>query len=113
MLRYVPVGNKIRDAIDRVQREMIVEALDRHQGNVTWTASELGIQRGDLFLRMKRLGISNERPQGEGSEEEGSGGGEPAPSATRPPGDAAASGGDPPGLPEGEKGRHPGRDPVD
>ncbi len=40
------------------ERRQIREALDRHQGNRTQAARELGIARSSLLYRMKRLGLT-------------------------------------------------------
>ena len=46
-------------ALADFERQQVTDALDRHQGNVTHTAEELGIHRTTLQRIMKRLGISH------------------------------------------------------
>lgn len=44
-------------AVERLEREMIEGVLQRTSGNVTRTASALGLTRRGLYLKMDRLGI--------------------------------------------------------
>jgi DNA-binding NtrC family response regulator len=41
-----------------LEREAIVQALDRHGGNITYAAQELGITRTSLYRRMEKHGLS-------------------------------------------------------
>lgn len=47
----------LREARERMEREMIVEAMARQQGNVLKAAEELGISRPTLYDLMKKLSI--------------------------------------------------------
>jgi two-component system NtrC family response regulator len=53
-------GGSLREARDRVEREMIRQALHRHAGKISVAATELGISRPTLYELIARLGI--ERP---------------------------------------------------
>ena len=46
-----------RDSLDRRERQLIVEALDAHDGVVAHVARELGVARTSLVSRMSTLGI--------------------------------------------------------
>ena len=50
----------LREARDRVEREMVQQALLRHRGKITAAAAELGISRPTLYELIARLGV--ERP---------------------------------------------------
>jgi DNA-binding NtrC family response regulator len=45
------------EAVDRLEREMIVAALQRSAGNISQTARALGLTRRGLYLKMDRLGV--------------------------------------------------------
>ena len=47
----------VREATARVERELIVRALEKTQGNVTHTARLLKISRKSLQTKMKELGL--------------------------------------------------------
>ena len=51
----------LNDALNSVERSMILIALKRRNGNITAASRDLGIIRQSLIYRMKRLGI--ERPE--------------------------------------------------
>jgi DNA-binding NtrC family response regulator len=46
------------DAVEALERKMIVEALRLRGGNVSRTARDLGITRRGLQLKLSRYGIS-------------------------------------------------------
>jgi len=52
-----PTSMKLRDALDRVECEMIKAALRNHQGKVDSAARALGISRKGLYLKRQRLGL--------------------------------------------------------
>ncbi|MCP4545175.1 MAG: sigma-54-dependent Fis family transcriptional regulator [bacterium] len=53
-----PYGHlPLREAKDRLERDMIDDALTRHKGNVTRAASDLGLERTHLHKRIKVLGL--------------------------------------------------------
>ena len=43
--------------LDQVERVVIARALDRHQGNISQTASELGLTRASLYRRIQKYGL--------------------------------------------------------
>ncbi|RKZ13336.1 sigma-54-dependent Fis family transcriptional regulator [bacterium] len=47
----------LREAKEKLERDLIGGALDRHEGNVTRAARDLGLERTHLHKRMKALGI--------------------------------------------------------
>jgi two-component system, NtrC family, response regulator len=51
----------LRQARERVEREMIEQALKRHSGKITSAAADLGISRPTLYELMEKLGIPKER----------------------------------------------------
>ncbi|HWJ70668.1 MAG TPA: response regulator [Sphingobium sp.] len=44
-------------SLDEIERQAIARALDRHEGNVSRTASALGITRPALYRRMEKHGL--------------------------------------------------------
>lgn len=48
----------LRDRLERVERNLLLDSLQRNQGNQTSAASELGLPRRTLLYRMQRLNIS-------------------------------------------------------
>ena len=55
-LRYR--GQSLKEAREALERDMVNQALDRNNGHLTRTASELGISRPGLYDLMDRLGIA-------------------------------------------------------
>jgi DNA-binding NtrC family response regulator len=45
-------------AVEKLEREMIENALERAEGNISETARILGLTRRGLYLKMERLGVS-------------------------------------------------------
>jgi two-component system NtrC family response regulator len=54
-------ANTLREARERVEREMIEQALKRNSGKITSAAADLGISRPTLYELMEKLGIGKER----------------------------------------------------
>ncbi len=50
----------VKEATARLEREMIVRALDQTDGNVTHAARRLKISRKSLQTKMKELGLRDE-----------------------------------------------------
>jgi two-component system NtrC family response regulator len=51
-------GNlNLKDAREKLERELTLEALRRHQGNISAAAGELGISRPTLYELMEKLGV--------------------------------------------------------
>ena len=51
----------------RVERGLIVKALRRNEGNVTRAALELGVNRTDIYKRMRSIGLQPSRRKREGN----------------------------------------------
>jgi two-component system nitrogen regulation response regulator NtrX len=47
----------LHEARDRFEREYIVRALANQQGNISRTAEALGIERSNLYRKMRSFGI--------------------------------------------------------
>ncbi len=47
----------LRDARNRVERELIISAIDKHTGNIARVAEELGVTRPTLYDIMKKHGL--------------------------------------------------------
>ena len=58
----------LHEARDRFERDYIVRALAAQQGNISRTADVLGVERSNLYRKMKGFGIIPSR-KGEGEEE--------------------------------------------
>jgi DNA-binding NtrC family response regulator len=54
---------QVRAAMSRLERQLIVKALEQTKGNVTHAARLLKISRKGLQLKMKELGLRDERPE--------------------------------------------------
>ena len=57
-------GQGLREAREALDRELIQQALGRRQGNLTRTASDLGISRPTLYELMQKLGIKGKSGAG-------------------------------------------------
>ena len=51
-------GTTLREAREQVERDMIQQALKRHQGKITSAAADLGISRPTLYELMEKLAIA-------------------------------------------------------
>ncbi len=61
----------LHDARDRFERDLILRTLAEQQGNMSRTADVLGVERSNLYRRMKTFGIApSRRPESPESEEE-------------------------------------------
>lgn len=58
-------GVPLEDMIHELERDLVLRALEYHQGHVTRTAESLGLERSHLYKKMKALGIR----RGESDEE--------------------------------------------
>lgn len=54
---YGPEGMTLRDARNKVEKDMIILAIDRHRGNIARVAAELGVSRPTLYDIMKKHGL--------------------------------------------------------
>jgi two-component system NtrC family response regulator len=60
-------GMTLRQARDAVETELIRKSMERHRGNLSRTAAELGISRPSLYETIARLGIERIGIRGQGS----------------------------------------------
>jgi len=60
---------QLHEARDTFEREFILKALARHQGNISRAAEALGVERSNLYRKMRTLGIAP--PRGSEREEDG------------------------------------------
>ena len=51
----------LHDARDRFERDYIVRALAAQQGNISRTADVLGVERSNLYRKMRSFGIASPR----------------------------------------------------
>jgi two-component system response regulator HupR/HoxA len=56
----LPSRPTLSAAVEALERQMIAEALERHHGNVTHAARELGLTRQGLILKRRRYGLEKE-----------------------------------------------------
>ncbi|MFW6087728.1 MAG: helix-turn-helix domain-containing protein [Myxococcota bacterium] len=54
--RYQP-GVPLREMMEQAERELIEQALEHHEGHMTQTAADLGLERSHLYKKLKSLGI--------------------------------------------------------
>ena len=59
ILPFVPkIENKnLKDAVNAFEKQHIESAIKRHDGNISSTAKELGLERSHLYKKMKKLKI--------------------------------------------------------
>jgi two-component system, NtrC family, response regulator len=55
--RATPSATTLREARERVEREVVEQALKRNSGRITAAAADLGISRPTLYELMEKLGI--------------------------------------------------------
>jgi two-component system, NtrC family, nitrogen regulation response regulator NtrX len=56
-------GLTLHDARDRFEREYILQTLALHRGNISRTADALGVERSNLYRKMRAFGIAPARPE--------------------------------------------------
>mgnify|MGYP002511563767 CR=1 FL=1 len=54
---FQPGGRTLSEAVAHLEREMILDAMERHGSNMSAIATELGIPRSSLYNKLKRYGI--------------------------------------------------------
>lgn len=54
-------GGTLRQARARFEREYIAAVLERHQGRISDAARALGIQRTNLYRKMRSLKVARDR----------------------------------------------------
>ena len=57
-VRRPPHRLTLREQLEEVERNLLNEALQQHNGNQTLTARMLGLPRRTLLYRMQRLGVA-------------------------------------------------------
>ncbi len=62
-----PTGTTLREAREHAERDLILRALDRHNGKIAPAAAELGISRPTLYELMEKLGIARKNQPTEGT----------------------------------------------
>jgi DNA-binding NtrC family response regulator len=72
---YFRPGAALEDMVREAERDLVLRALEHHQGHVTRTAEGLGLERSHLYKKMKALGIRESKDKA-GSERDGEGGDE-------------------------------------
>jgi two-component system NtrC family response regulator len=53
----VPPAATLKDARDRIERQMVIQAMDRRKGNIAQAAEDLGISRPTFYDIMKKHGL--------------------------------------------------------
>ena len=51
----------LAEARDRFERDYILQVLAVHQGNISRTADALGVERSNLYKKMRGFGIAPSR----------------------------------------------------
>ena len=54
-------GSTLEEAVAELERQMIIDALRRHDGNISQVARELDVTRRGLYLKIKRYDIDREK----------------------------------------------------
>ncbi|HJL17525.1 MAG TPA: sigma-54 dependent transcriptional regulator [Sandaracinaceae bacterium LLY-WYZ-13_1] len=57
---YYRPGTPLKEIMEEVERDLITRALEHHQGHITNTAADLGLERSHLYKKMKALGVKRE-----------------------------------------------------
>ena len=65
---HVGAVGPLFEARDAWERSYILAALDTHEGNISRTADTLGLERSNLYKKMRSLGIAPSRDKDEASE---------------------------------------------
>jgi two-component system, NtrC family, response regulator len=50
-------GRTLREAKDQVERDLVIEEMERHEGNIVKTADVLGVSRPTLYGLLKKHGL--------------------------------------------------------
>jgi two-component system NtrC family response regulator len=53
----MPASTTLKNARDRVERQLVIQAMDRHKGNIAQAAEDLGISRPTFYDIMKKHGL--------------------------------------------------------
>jgi len=57
---YYRPATALKSIMEEVERDLITRALEHHQGHITNTAADLGLERSHLYKKMKALGVKRE-----------------------------------------------------
>lgn len=60
-------GRRLKEASERLEKDLIQQSLIRHDGNLTRVAADLGISRPALYEMIEKLGIRKEKRKSVGS----------------------------------------------
>ncbi len=55
--RYTYRGGSLKDTLEQVERQVVLDALQSHAYNITQTARALGLERSHLYKKCQQLGI--------------------------------------------------------
>ncbi|HWR90521.1 MAG TPA: PEP-CTERM-box response regulator transcription factor [Dissulfurispiraceae bacterium] len=55
----ITVGLTLREMKDRIEKDMVIDAIDRHGGNIVKAAEELGVSRPTLYDLIKKHSLYN------------------------------------------------------
>ena len=51
--------HELKDALNEFEKKYILKTLQKHQGKISETARVLGIDRSNLFKKMRKLGLNH------------------------------------------------------
>ncbi len=54
---HTQVGGRLQDRMQEYEKRLIMDALEKYEGNIKRTAEELGLVRASLYRKMNRLGL--------------------------------------------------------
>ena len=57
LFKNIPEQVSVGETLEDMEREMIRQALERHKGNLSAVAAQLGITRQTLYNKMKKFNL--------------------------------------------------------
>jgi DNA-binding NtrC family response regulator len=66
---YYRPATALEDMVREAERDLVLRALEHHQGHITKTAADLALERSHLYKKMKALGIRRDASGQAASEE--------------------------------------------
>ena len=54
---HTQAGGRLQDRMQEYEKRLIMDALEKYEGNIKRTAEELGLVRASLYRKMNRLGL--------------------------------------------------------
>ena len=54
---HTQAGGRLQDCMQEYEKRLIMDALEKYEGNIKRTAEELGLVRASLYRKMNRLGL--------------------------------------------------------